>query len=181
MKNQKGLSVKHKVLYAVLLGIILVLVAYIFYQGSFVQTLANVALPDLSTAGFIEANISVQIADNYGVVSLANNCYVLSSEVERSQAVSIQDGLDKKVGPRPNVHDLFNDLLKTLDIKVLMVKITKIENDAYHSQFILRQGNTILNFDARPSDAIAIGARTDYLVPLYVNETLLKTEGRNIC
>jgi bifunctional DNase/RNase len=38
-----------------------------------------------------------------------------------------------------------------------------------------------LNLEARPSDAIAIATRTDYLVPIYVNETLLKTMGEKIC
>lgn len=172
---------KYKASYAVLLAVIFVLTVYILYPSPFVQTLANISLPELSTAGFTEVNLSVQIRDDYGVVFLGNDCYVITAEVEKSQAESIQNGIDQKVGPRPNAHDLFNDLLKNLDIKVLMIKITHIQDNAYHSQFILRQGNTVLNFDARPSDAIAIGARTDYLVPIYVNETLLKTVGKKIC
>jgi bifunctional DNase/RNase len=168
-------------LYAILLAVIFILVIYITYPKPFIENLATVSLPELSTAGFTEVKLSVQIKDDYGVVLLGNDCYVLSAEVEKSQAVSIQNGIDKRVGPRPNTHDLFNDLLKNFNIKVLMIKITKIEDNAYHSQFILRQGNTILNFDARPSDAIAIATRTDYLVPIYVNETLLKTVGKKIC
>jgi bifunctional DNase/RNase len=170
-----------KASYAILLAVIFVLATYILYPKPFVEILAKVSLPELSTAGFTEVNLSIQIKDDYGVVLLGNDCYVISAEVEKSQAVSIQNGIDQKVGPRPNTHDLFNDLLKNLDIKVLMVKITKIDDNAYHSQFILRQGNTILNFDARPSDAIAIAARTDYIIPIYVNDTLLKTVGQKIC
>lgn len=180
-KKQKDKSQKYKISCVVLLAVIVVLVVYIMYPSPFVQILATVSLPELSTNGFTEVKLSVQVKDDYGVVLLGNDCYVVSAEVEKSQAVSIQNGIDGKVGPRPNTHDLFNDLLKNLDIKVLMIKITKIEDNSYHSQFILRQGNTILNFDARPSDAIAIAARTDYLVPIYMNETLLKTVGEKIC
>jgi bifunctional DNase/RNase len=180
-KKRKNNLWKYKASYVILLAVIFILIAYIFYPKPFIQTFATISLPELSTAGFKEVNISVKIEDDHGVVFLGNDCYVISAEVEKSQAVSIQNGIDRKIGPRPNAHDLFNDLLKNLNIKVLMVKITKIENNAYHSQFILQQGNTILNFDARPSDAIAIAARTDYLVPIYVNETLLKTVGKKIC
>jgi bifunctional DNase/RNase len=172
---------KYKASYAVLLAIIFILTVYILYPSPFVETLATISLPELSTAGFTEVNLSVQVMDDHGIIMLGNSCYFISAEVEKSQAVSIQNGIDRKIGPRPNAHDLFNDLLKNLDIKVLMVKITKIEDNAYHSQFILRQGNTVLNFDARPSDAIAIAARTDYLVPIYMNETLLKEVGKKIC
>jgi bifunctional DNase/RNase len=181
VKKRKNRFWKYKASYAVLLAVIFVLLVYILHPSPFVEILANISLPELSTAGFTEVNLSVQIKDDYGIVFLGNDCYMITAEVEKSQAVSIQNGIDKKVGPRPNAHDLFNDLLKNLNIKILMIKITKIENNAYHSQFILRQGNTLLNLDARPSDAIAIAARTDYLVPIYVNETLLKTVGKKIC
>lgn len=180
-KKRMDESQKYKVLCGILLVIIFTLAVYILYPSPFVQTVATISLPELSTDGFTEVNLSVQINDDTGIVLLGNNCYVLPAEVEKSQAVSIQNGIDKKVGPRPNSHDLFNDMLKNLDIKVLMIKITYIEDGAYHSQFILRQGNTVLNFDARPSDSVAIAARTDYMVPIYMNETLLKTAGKKIC
>jgi bifunctional DNase/RNase len=167
--------------YILLLAVIFVLAAYIIYPSTFIQTLATATIPDLSTSGFVEVNISVEVGDDHGVVSMGNNCYVVSAEVERSQAISIQNGIDGKVGPRPNSHDLFNDLIKNLDIEILMVKITNVEDNSYHSKFIFRQGNTILNLDARPSDAIAISSRTDYIVHIYMNETLLKEVGTKIC
>jgi len=172
---------KNEIAYAVLLAVILFMALYIFLPNLFVEPLAELTLPELSTAGFTEVNLSVEIQDNYGTVFLGNDCYVVSADVERSQAVSIQDGIDGKVGPRPNTHDLFNDLLENLDVKIMMIKITHVEDNAYRSNFILRQGNIILNFDARPSDAIAIAARTEYLVPIYFNETLLKEVGTKIC
>jgi bifunctional DNase/RNase len=62
-----------------------------------------------------------------------------------------------------------------------MVKITAVKDDMYFSKFIVKQDNTIFEMDARPSDAIAVAARADYNVPLYINETMMKIWGKKIC
>lgn len=177
--KQKKVLLSYKNLSIFLLIVIFVLAAYILFQKPLDQNLATVVLPELSAAGYTEVALAVDT--DTGLIKLGGNCYQVSATVEQSQAQSIQDGIDKVVGPRPNIHDLFNDLLKALDIKILMIKVNELKDGAYHSSFILRQGNTILNLDARPSDAIAVAVRTDYIVPMYFNETLLKAMGEKIC
>lgn len=179
IKKRRNLFLNYKTLSVALLVVVFALTAYILYPQPFNQSIATVVLPDLSTAGFTEVALAVDI--NTGTIKLSGNCYQLAATVDEAQALSIQNGIDHAVGPRPNVHDLFNDMIKILDIKILMIKITEIKDNAYHSSLIVRQGNTILKLDARPSDAIAIGTRTDYLIPIYINETLLKTVGEKIC
>jgi bifunctional DNase/RNase len=146
----------------------------------FVKSFASVTLPQLSTAGFEKVeNVNVQIIQNTGVISLNTKCYNLSAIVEVLQAISIQNGIDGKVDARPTVHDVMKDLFDSLNIEILMVKVTEQKENAYFSKFILRQGNTILNLDARPSDAIAVALREK--APIYVNETLLKLNGNKVC
>jgi len=68
-----------------------------------------------------------------------------------------------------------------LDAKVLMVKITELKDNTFFAKLFLVKGNLILSLDSRPSDAIAIAARADYKVPIYVNENLLENVGEKIC
>jgi hypothetical protein len=113
------------------------------------------------------------------VISLNTKCYNLSATVEPLQAVSIQNGIDGRVEARPNAHDVMKDIFDSLKIEILMVKVTEQKESAYFSKFVLRQGNMILNLDARPSDAIAVALRAK--APIYVNETLLKQYGEYVC
>lgn len=178
MAKKRKIARRKKILPLVFLAFVALLVIYFLIRS--IQP--NIfLLPELSTAGFTEVGVAVNITDDRGVVYLANQCYELSAVVERSQAVSISNGLNKIVGPRPNTHDLFNDMLKNLKIKVLMVKIVDLRESAYIGRLVLKQGNLILSLDSRPSDAIAVAARTDYMVPIYINETLLKAVGKKIC
>lgn len=138
-------------------------------------------LPKLSVAGFIPVDVDVQVGQSDGAIRLSSNCYAVTATVERDQAISIYNGMNKVVGPRPNAHDLIKDLTSTLNIKVLMVKITELKDKAYYSKIIMQQGNTLLNLDVRPSDGIAVALRQDYNVPIYFNETLFKEQATKIC
>ncbi|MDI6798903.1 MAG: bifunctional nuclease family protein [Candidatus Aenigmarchaeota archaeon] len=138
-------------------------------------------LPELSTLGYTQVAVTVEIGNESGTVKLAEKCYELSMVVDRSQAVSIDNGIKKIVSFRPNTHDLINDMLKSFDIKVIMVKVTEMKNNTYFAKLLLGQRTFVLGLDSRPSDAIAIAARTDYEVPIYVNESLLKTVGKRTC
>jgi bifunctional DNase/RNase len=140
-----------------------------------------ILLPKLSVSGFIPVSIGVQSTDEGGVITLNANCSQLIATVELSQAVSIYNGMNKVVGPRPNSHDLFKDVLNTLGVEIIMVKIVEMKDEMYFSKIVMKKGNTLLNLDARPSDAIAIAARVPYEVPIYVNETLFKQNSKKIC
>ena len=166
---------------AIVLGLVIIAeTVYIFYPSIIFQKAANVAIPDLTTTGFAKVDkISTSITDTDGELALRAGCYELAAGVEPFQSVSIQSGLDGTVGARPNAHDITKDVFSALKIDVLMVKVTDRRENAYFAKIVLRQGNTILNFDARPSDAIAIAVRMKANV--YINETLLKTGGKNVC
>jgi len=138
-------------------------------------------LPKISTSGFIPVSVDVQLENDGGLITLTANCSQITATVETAQAVSIYSGMNKLVGPRPNSHDLLKDVLNTLGVKVLMVKITEMKDDMYFSKIVMKKGNMLLDLDARPSDAIAVAARVPYDVPIYFNETLFKEKAKKVC
>ncbi len=138
-------------------------------------------LPEVSTSGYEQVSISLDLEEDKGIVKFYSGCYELSMTIEKSQAISIINGENKVRYFRPLTHDLAADILENYGIKILMVKITEIQNNTYFARLILRQGNKILSLDSRPSDALALAARTDYLVPVYVKEEILENFSKKIC
>lgn len=171
---------QYKILSLILLVIVVVLTIYILWPKEVEQVIQEIILPELSTLDFSKVEkIETTTVGNLGTVSLKTDCYDLTATVEASQAESIQRGIEKTYATRPNAHDIVAEAFNSLGIKVLMVKITELKENSFYSKLILRQGNTILSLDARPSDAIAIALRTNSSI--YVNSTLLKEVGKKIC
>jgi len=155
---------------------------YIFYPSTVVSQVSTLTIPDISLTGFVKVDKitpSVDSTTGEGSLSLTAGCYELSAGVEPDMAQSISNGLQGVVGPRPNAHDIIRDVFQALKIQVLTVKVTDMHDSMFFSKILIRQGNTVLNFDARPSDAIAIAVRTNS--PVYINQTLIRTEGKNVC
>ncbi|MEM5829794.1 MAG: bifunctional nuclease family protein [Candidatus Aenigmatarchaeota archaeon] len=173
-------SSQYKILYILLLLVIVFLTTYILWPRKVERILQPILLPELSTTGFSKVeNIEINIFGNVAAVNLRTDCYELVATVEASQAESIQRGVGKVYVARPNAHDIVVDAFNSLGIEVVMVKITELKENAFYSKLILRQENTVLSLDARPSDAIAIATRTNSSI--YINSTLLKEVGRKIC
>jgi len=180
MRRWKTNSNFYKILSSLLLLIVFSLMVYIFWPKEVGQILQEIVLPELSTSGFSKVErIQTAITGNLGGVSLKTDCYDLTATVEPEQAISIQRGIDGEYAPRPNAHDIAKEVFDSLKIEVLMVKITELRENAFYAKLILRQGNTILNLDARPSDAVAIALRTNSTI--YINQTLLKEQGKKTC
>lgn len=114
-------------------------------------------------------SVSIDVGPNY--VYLKNESCKLYIGIDEAQARSIVDGLKEIKGKRPNTHDLFVDVLSKLNITLKSVKITKMENGVYFA--VIEIGN--FSVDARPSDAIAIAARTK--TTIYVSKDLMHRYG----
>ena len=71
------------------------------------------------------------------------------------------------------------DMLDIFGIQVLQVKIDRYVSDIYYATIILNQGNRILELDARPSDSIALAARTGS--KLYIKRNILEMNGDYLC
>ncbi|CCB86263.1 MULTISPECIES: bifunctional nuclease family protein [Parachlamydia] len=82
-------------------------------------------------------------------------------------------GLEKA---RPLTHDLIDSILQGLDVKILQVVITDLQDTVYFARLFLEQtiGNLrhILEIDARPSDCITLALMNN--VPVYCTREVLE-------
>jgi bifunctional DNase/RNase len=95
-----------------------------------------------------------------------------------SEARSIASVLENQWQPRPNTHDLAKRLIDQLEGRVERVVVTRLTEEIYYALIFVSAQGRIVEVDARPSDAIAIGLR--YEAPLFVREAVFERsiEGR---
>lgn len=74
--------------------------------------------------------------------------------------------------PRPMTHDLIANLLDRLDGSLEQIVINELRDSTFFAKLILRRDGELIEVDARPSDAIAIGAGTP--TPILVDESVLQ-------
>lgn len=179
VRGRKNKVWKYKLLSAILFLVVVALGIYVLLPNLFIRA-ESLFIPEFSLKDFTKIDdVDADITNDVGVVMLKADCYELTAVVEPTQAISIDSGLNKVVGARPNTHDLAKDVFETLGIEVMMVKITEIKDDAYFAKILLRQGNKYLNFDVRPSDGVAVALRTN--ASMYINSSLLKEMGEKVC
>lgn len=77
--------------------------------------------------------------------------------------------------PRPMTHDLMRDLVEALGARLLRVVVTEVRESTYFAEIHLQQGERGVVMSSRPSDAIALAARTS--APLYVADDLMESAG----
>jgi bifunctional DNase/RNase len=73
---------------------------------------------------------------------------------------------------RPLTHDLFTAMLQGLGSELQHVLITKVVDNTYHAELILRSDGHVVSIDARPSDSIAIALRAK--APIFAHDDLLE-------
>ncbi len=76
--------------------------------------------------------------------------------------------IEGKKPVRPLTHDLMSNILKELSWTVESIVIDDLRNNIYYAKIHLSSGNTSIEIDSRPSDAIALALRTKS--PMYVRK-----------
>jgi bifunctional DNase/RNase len=61
--------------------------------------------------------------------------------------------------PRPLTHDLLHNSIKDLGGVIDHIIVSSMENDTYYATIVVRQGDKVVEIDARPSDALALAVR----------------------
>jgi bifunctional DNase/RNase len=95
--------------------------------------------------------------------------------VAHAEAYAIAIELQGTSSPRPLTHDLFINLMKACEIKVVRCVISDLVEDIFYSYIEVDMAGKLVRVDARPSDAIAIAVRAR--VPIYVEESVLERSG----
>ncbi len=129
----------------------------------------------VSEEGYVPVRIDIQDSD----LVMASDCYSLRVTISDIQALSIANGLEKRIETRPLTHDIMKDIFENYNFRVLAARINSFADGIYYGDLIVQQGNKVLSIDSRPSDAIAIAVRYD--LPVHFNETLLAEQGTKTC
>jgi bifunctional DNase/RNase len=86
---------------------------------------------------------------------------VLPIFVGFDEAASIARGLDATDVGRPLTHDLFLDVTEELGGRIERVVVSELADDTYLADLHVETPRESVVVDARPSDSLALAARTD--------------------
>ncbi|TFG93491.1 MAG: bifunctional nuclease family protein [Syntrophobacterales bacterium] len=73
---------------------------------------------------------------------------------------------------RPMTHDLMNEILNILDVKVLKIVINDLRNNTFFAAIHILKGDVPITIDSRPSDAIALALRAN--APIFIDEKIIE-------
>ena len=73
--------------------------------------------------------------------------------------------------PRPFTHDLLATVIELLGGELEKIVISDLRDHTFFAKLVIRQGSQLIEVDARPSDAIALGVSGD--VAIYVEDRVL--------
>ena len=91
------------------------------------------------------------------------------------EATAIAFALDGVVTPRPMTHDLMKDLLNEVNVRVERIVVTDLQDSTFFAELHLVQDGETRLLSSRPSDAIALAARTGS--PIFAEEEVLDQVG----
>lgn len=128
------------------------------------------------------ADVRVSLPTNNPVVLLeeVNGGRTLFIFIGNAEADAIVKAMRGSVPPRPLTHDLFRDVLAAVGAEVARVVVTELRTDSegngtFYAELHLQMKGRQLVVSSRPSDAIALAARTGS--PIFVDESVLDAEG----
>jgi len=150
------------------LMIFLILVLFSFITIAVINT--------LNIEDYVIANV-LQVDGSQ--VILGNNCTAIVAQTSAERAHSIETGMRGVIEQRPDTYDIFAEVLRSFNITLEYVTLDNFINGTYYANLHLITGNKALALDSKPSDGIALALRTNSTI--YINKTLLKEIGQNIC
>lgn len=91
------------------------------------------------------------------------------------EATAIAFALEEVVTPRPMTHDLFREVLDDLGVSLAKIVVTELTGGVFHAELELNGSDGIHTVSSRPSDALALAARTG--APIFAEEEVLAEAG----
>ena len=95
-----------------------------------------------------------------------------------AEATAIALALQEVEPQRPMTHDLLTLVIDTLDAEVRRVDVTELVEGTFFANLVLASDGEELLISSRPSDALAIAARTK--APIFADRALLEEAGVEI-
>ncbi len=143
-------------------------------QGGPYQTAETVRVA--APKGFVEMFVVAVLTTDGGpavVLQDVRESLMVPIWVGIGEAHAIQLRLEHRRFARPLTHDLFDTVMANLGGELIRVQVDDLQGDMYvGSIYVRRGGGEIEQFDARPSDsiALALGNRA----PIFVSEVVIK-------
>jgi len=129
----------------------------------------------VKVAGVFVANTGENSEETGPVVFLeSEKKLILPIYIGVSEAFSIQTAMDNTPYPRPLTHDLFINVLENSGLRIEKIVIDDISEGVFFSRLIVSKNGDgdRSEFDARPSDCIALSVRTN--APVYVSAKVME-------
>ncbi len=87
------------------------------------------------------------------------------------EAWAIDQRLKGLTKPRPMTHDLLASVIESLDCELERIVIHDLRDHTFYAKLVIRSNGELVEVDARPSDAIALGVACE--TPIFVSESVL--------
>ena len=129
-------------------------------------------------SGYEKASVwdVVEVDDGAAVLLIdSKQLTVLPIFVGGTEAMTIRLRADGSRYERPLTHDLLSSLVHELGGSPVKSQIDDLRDDTYFGSVFVRQGERVLQLDARPSDAIAIALGSG--APLFVSRSVMLASG----
>lgn len=155
------------------------------------QTLAPIAQdvlkPDrrkrkiMEASEFVEATLAdvrespVNDEARIVVLRVQNDELIMPIFIGQFEGAAIAMAMQQVQMPRPMTHDLALRMVETLGARIERVVINKLAENTFYAEIVLTQGKQTATLDARPSDALALAARTS--APVFVARAVLDEAG----
>ncbi|MEB3273300.1 MAG: bifunctional nuclease family protein [Prochlorothrix sp.] len=119
------------------------------------------------------AGIALDAANRAPIVLLRDTTErrALPIWIGQDQAKAIIAVLEDQSPPRPLTHDLLLQMVQAWDMEVDRIIIHTLQDSTFFAVIKIRNGEEVRDFDARPSDAIALALRAD--APIWVMEEVV--------
>lgn len=91
------------------------------------------------------------------------------------EAESITIALQEIEVSRPQTHDLIKNIFNQLNARLIRVEVLSLKDDVFFGNLIVEINDEVFEIDSRPSDALALAARTH--AKILVSEDVMKSAG----
>lgn len=88
------------------------------------------------------------------------------------EANAIALEIEKISTPRPMTHDLLKNFIESMKAQINHILVSDLKDNTFYAVISLAFGDTTLNIDSRPSDAIALALRVK--APIFVDEKVIE-------
>ncbi len=101
-----------------------------------------------------------------------NNRKALPIWIGSAEASAIIRKIENLAVSRPMTHDLIIEIIQKTGHSIDRIEINDVEKETYYATIYLKGDNdTLIEIDARPSDAIAVAIRVD--APIFISAKVL--------